>query len=115
MRKLTYRKIRRIIREVEKGTDPDEIARFVRVTKRRINLVKRQYKDDGIIPRLKSPGRKKKPVSPEFERIILEAYYIYQFGPVILEKIIKVHYGVAIPHNTIYRVMLMHQLVIENP
>jgi putative transposase len=50
VRKLTDRKIRWIIREVERGTDPDEIARFVRVTKRRINQLKRQYKDEGIIP-----------------------------------------------------------------
>ena len=59
---------------------------------------------------MRDPGRKKKPLDPEFERLILEAYTIYQSGPVILEKIIKVHSGVAIPHNTIYRVMLMHQL-----
>lgn len=114
MRKLTDRKIRWIIHEVERGTDPEENARFVRVTKRRINQLKRQYKDEGIIPQLRNPGRKKKPLDPEFEQIILEAYNIYQSGPVILEKIIKVYYGVAIPHNTIYRVMLMHHLVIEN-
>jgi putative transposase len=115
VRKLTDRKILWIIRELEKGTHPDEIARFVRVTKRRINQLKKQFKDEGIIPQLKDAGRKKKPVSSEFERIILEAYHVYQSGPVILEKIIKIHYGVAIPHNTIYGVMLMHQLVIENP
>jgi putative transposase len=100
---------------VEAGKHPDEIARFMRVTKKRINQIKRQYRDDGIIPQLKDPGRKKKPLNRESERIILEAYHHYQSGPVILEKIIKVHYGIAIPHNTIYRVMLMHQLVIENP
>ena len=115
MRKLTDRKIRWIIREVEKGTPPDEIARFMRVTKRRIYQLKQQYLKAGIIPELKDPGRKKKPLDPEFERIILEAYHIYQSGPVILEKIIKIHYRVAIPHNTIYRVMVMHQLVVENP
>jgi putative transposase len=115
VRKLTDKKIRWIIRELEDGTHPDEIARFVRVTKRRINQLKRKYRDEGIIPQLKDPGRKKKPLDPQFEQIIIEAYHIYQSGPVILEKIIKVHYGIAIPHNTIYQIMLMHQLVVENP
>ena len=54
-------------------------------------------------------------MDPEFELVILDAYQICKSGPVILEKIMKTHYGLAIPHNTIYRVMLMHQLVIENP
>jgi putative transposase len=77
--------------------------------------LKQQYKDEGHIPELKDPGRKKKPLDPEFERIIHDAYHTYKSGPVILEKIIKIHYRLAIPHNTISRVMLMHQLVIENP
>jgi len=94
---------------------PDDIARFVSVSRRRIYLLKQQYKGEGHIPELKDPGRKKKPLDPEFEQIIQDAYYTYKSGPVILEKIIKIHYGLAIPHNTIYRVMLMHQMIIENP
>jgi putative transposase len=115
VRKLTNKKVQWIIRELEKGKPPEDIARFVRVPRRRIYQLKKQYKNTGLIPELKDPGRKKKHLDPEFERIILEAYEIYKSGPVILEKIIKVYYGVAIPHNTIYRVMLMHHLVIENP
>jgi hypothetical protein len=52
-------------------------------------------------------------LDPEFELVILDAYQIYKSGPVILEKIINTHYGLAIPHNAIYPVMLMHQLIIE--
>jgi putative transposase len=115
VRKLTNKKVQWIIRELEKGKPPDDIARFVRVSRRRIYQLKQQYTNTGLTPELKDPGRKKKPLDPEFERIIQDAYHIYKSGPVILEKIIKIHYGLAIPHNTIYRVMLMHQLVIENP
>ena len=86
------------------------IARFERVTKRRINQPKKQYKAECIIPQLKDPGRKKKSVSPACERIILDMYLTYQSGPVLLKKI----HGVAISHNTIYQVMMMHQLVVEN-
>lgn len=115
MRKLTDWKIRWIIREIEKGTHPDKIAKFVKVTRRRIYQLKRQYQDEGSVPHQKDPGKKKKPLDPEHERIILDAYRVFQSGPVILEQVIKIHYGVAIPHNTIYRVMLMHKLVVENP
>lgn len=115
MRKLTNKKVQWIIRELEKGKPLDDIARFVRVSRRRNYQLKQQYKNTGHIPELRDPGRKKKHLDPEFERIILEAYEIYKSGPVILEKIIRIHYGYTIPHNTIYRVMLMHQMVIENP
>jgi putative transposase len=54
-------------------------------------------------------------VSAEYERVILHAYQIYKSGPVILKKIINPHFGFTIPHNKIYRVMLMHQLIVENP
>jgi hypothetical protein len=45
----------------------------------------------------------------------MDAYQIYKSGPVIFEKNIETYYGLNIPHNTIYRMMLMHQMVIENP
>ncbi|MDD1705237.1 MAG: hypothetical protein LUP97_08495 [Methanoregula sp.] len=54
-------------------------------------------------------------MDPKDERLILDAYRTCQSGPVILEKIIKVHDGAATPHPTIYRVMSMHQRVVENP
>jgi putative transposase len=115
VRKLTNKNIQWIICQLEREKHPDDIARFMRVSRRRIYQLKKQYKDSGLIPELKDPGRKKKPLDSEFERVILNAYQTYKSGPVILEKIIKTHYGLTIPHNTIYHVMLMHHLVIENP
>jgi hypothetical protein len=76
---------------LEKGTDLEEIAGVMKVTQRRIYQLKQQYKDERICPELKDPGRKKKPVCAENERVILHAYQIYKSGPVILEKIIKTH------------------------
>jgi putative transposase len=92
VRKLTNKKVQWIIRRLEEGNHPEDIARFVRVSRRRIYQLKQQYKDDGHIPELKDPGRKKKPLDPECERIILDAYHTYKSRPVILEKIIKIHY-----------------------
>lgn len=51
----------------------------------------------------------------EVERVILDAYQLFKSGPVILDKIMRTYNGLAIPYNSIYQVMLMYQLIIENP
>ena len=53
---------------------------------RRIYQLKR---NGGHIPELKDLERKKKPLDPKDERVILDAYQTGQSGPVILEKIIS--------------------------
>jgi len=97
------------------GKPMDDIARFVRVSRGRICQLKQQYKNTGVIPKLKNPGWKKKHLDLEVERVILDAYQIFKSRPVILEKNMRTYYGLAIPYNTIYQMMLLHQLVIENP
>ena len=89
MKILTDKKIQWIIGELEKGRYPGEMARFVRVTRMQIYHLKQQCKSEGRLPEPNDPGRKKKSLCPGFERLILDAYPVYQSGPVILEKIIK--------------------------
>ena len=114
MRKLTNKKIRWIIRQLEKGTLVREIAAVMRVTPRRIYQLKKQYEESGKIPELKRAGRKSKPIDKETEGVVLQAYQKYKLSPVLLEKLIERDYGIHIPHNTIYRIMLKHNLVEEN-
>ncbi len=114
MRKLTNKKIRWIVRQLNKGTPVKEIAAVMRVTPRRIYQIKKQYKETGEIPELKQPGRKPKQIDKETEQIILQAYNKYRLSPVPLEKLIERDYGIHIPHNTIYKVLLKHGLVEEN-
>ena len=114
MRKLTNKKIKWIIKQLNKGTQVKEIAAVMRVTPRRIYQIKKQYKETGKIPELKQAGRKPKPIDRETEQIILKAYRKYKLSSVMLEKPIERDYGIHIPHNTIYRVMLKHDFVEEN-
>jgi len=55
VRKLTNRRIKWIIRQLEKGTSVKEISAVMRVTSRRIYQLKKQYEETGKIPELKQP------------------------------------------------------------
>ena len=114
VRKLTNKKIRWIIRQLDKGTPVKEIAAVMRVTPRRIYQLKKQYEETGEIPELRQPGRKPKQIDRETEETILKAYRKYKLAPVMLEKLIERDYCIHIPHNTIYKVLLKHGLVEEN-
>jgi putative transposase len=67
VRKLTNKKIRWIIRQLNKGTPVREIAAVMRVTPRRIYQIKKPYEETGQIPELRQPGRKPKPIDKETE------------------------------------------------
>ena len=59
VRKLTNKKVQRTIRELENVKPPDDIARIVRVSRRRIYHLKQQYQNAGVIPDLKIPGARR--------------------------------------------------------
>jgi len=67
VRKLTNKKIKWIIRQLDKGTPVKEIAAVMRVTPRRIYQIKKQYEETGRILEFKQAGRKPKPISKETE------------------------------------------------
>jgi len=113
-RKLTNKKIRWIIRQLNKNTPVKEIAAVMRVTERRIYQLQKQYRETGQIPELKRAGKKPKPIERKTEEIILKAYKTYKLSPVILEKLIERDYSIHVLHNTIYKVMLKHNLVEES-
>ena len=113
MRKLTNKKIRWIIKQLE-GTPVKEIAAVMRVTPRRIYQLKKQYEETSKIPELKQSGRKPKQIDEKTEQVILQAYNKYKLIPVLLEKLIERDYSIHIPHNTIYKILLKHNLVEEN-
>jgi len=114
MRKLTNKKIKWIIRQLDKATPVREIAAVMRMTPIRIYQLKKQYEETGKKPELKQAGRKPEPIDPDIERTFLEVYQKYKLSPVMLEKLIKRDYGIHIPHNNIYKVVLKHNLVEEN-
>jgi len=99
------KKIEDVTKERDKAWDD-----MMRVTPRKIYHIKKQYEETGKIPELRQPGRKPKQIDRKTEQIILQAYSKYKLSPVPLEKLIERDYGIHVPHNTIYKVLLKNNL-----
>ena len=112
--KLTNRDIRRIIRQWLKEKPVTQIARDFQVTRQRIYQIITTFKEIEDYPELKSPGRSPRTIDPGTEEIILESYHTNNLGPTHLEKKIEETYGIHIPHNRIYQILLFHGLVDIN-
>ena len=112
--KLSNRDIQRIIRHWVKEKPVVEIARDFQVTRQRVYQLVTQFKEMGDYPEIKRPGRKPEPLDERTEELILESYRANNVGPTHLEKKIEESYGIHIPHNRIYQVLLFHGLVEIN-
>ncbi len=115
MTKLNQQKILWIIREIEKGRSMSTIARIQGITRARVWQIWNEYLSTGEIPELKKPGRKRKEISDEEKKLVLEKYDQYKLGPLALESRIERDTGIHIPHNRIYKIMLEGGLIMENP
>ena len=115
MRKLNLRKIQWIIREIEKGRKITEIAQIQGISRVRVWQLYKQYLSKGEIPKLKKPGRKKTEILAEEREFILEIHERHKVGPTALEKKIEREYGIHIPHNRIYRILLEEGKIMANP
>lgn len=105
MRKLNQRKIRWIIREMEKGErSVYRIAKLQNVTPRWVREIYRRYKETGEYPYPNKPGRKPSLISDEERRIVLEIRKQHPVCAVTLEKILD-REGIHIPHNRIHRIL----------
>jgi len=91
-----------------------EIARDFQVTRQRVYQLITHFKDRGDYPEIKRSGRKSQPIDERTEELILETYQANNVGPTHLEKKIEELYGIHIPHNRIYQVLLFHGLVEIN-
>lgn len=114
MSKLSNRDIQRIIREWIKGKPITEIAQYFQITRQRVYQLINTFRESGEYPLLGQSGRKPQPINDRMEEFILETYHANNIGPTHLEKKIEKTYGIHIPHNQIYRVLLTHGLVEIN-
>jgi len=89
VRKLNKKKVKWIIKQLQKGTKVSEIADAMNITIRRVYQIKQFYEEKDRIPELKRPGRKPKEIDSKIKELICTAYDKYKFSPVILEKIIE--------------------------
>jgi putative transposase len=115
MGKLNQRKIRWIIREMDRGKSSSSIALLQKVSQRRVQQLYKQYKDTGEIPVLQECGRKKQKLIANEERIILDAYEEYKVNALALEKVIDRYYEMHIPHNRIHQVLKTNNKAKNEP
>ena len=114
MAKLNEKKIRWIIRELEKGSSMSRVANIQDISKARVSQLYREYRLTGKIPELKKVGRKAKPISREDQEIVHEMFERYHIGPIALETKIEREMGIHIPHNRIYRILLEAGKIMPN-
>ncbi len=97
MRKLNQKKVKWIVREMERGTPSRLAAGVQKISQRRAQQLYRKYRDTGEIPLLKRCGRKKRELTKDERDIVLEAYKEYRVNALALEKVIDRHYKTHIP------------------
>lgn len=112
--KLNKRKIRYIINHRKKGESSETIAVDMKISRRRVEQIWKQYKETGKEPKIGiNMGRPKDPFDPVEAEIIIEAYKQYKFGARMLETIIIESYNMHIPDNRIHMHLLSEGLARE--
>ena len=113
MKKLNQKKIKWIIKEVDKrNMGVWTIAQTQDITKQHAYRVCKKYKNISE-PKLLNCGRKSKEISEEDRRIVIETFKEYPVGACNMELILR-EKGVNIPHNKIHRIMREENLAKED-
>ena len=113
--KLNPRKIRYIIRKKKEGEASMVLATQMKVSKRRIDQMWKEYRDTGLIPVVgQRVGRPAVALTPGEEQVVREAYEIYRFGARMLEPIIRKEWHRVISHNRIHTYLLKMGYATEN-
>jgi hypothetical protein len=104
MKKLNKRKIRWIVKEVERrDMGVYTIAQLQDITPQHARRVAKKFR--GREPEFKKPGRKPKPIPVDERKLVITIYNEYLVGATMLEKILD-EKGKHIGHNKIHRIML---------
>jgi transposase len=114
--KLNRRKVHWIIRQKRKGVGTKEIARDMKISRRRVQQIWKYFIDTGREPVLgKNIGRPRKPYLKQEAEIVREAHQRYRFGARMLEPVIRKQYKVLISHNRIHNYLKAAGLAHEEP
>ena len=106
MVKLNEGKIRWIVQEKLRGRGTSEIALIQRVSHRRVEQIWQTYKQTGIVPILKKPGRPRRmSIGLHEATLILKAYDLLKVNALTLERILKHVFGLKVPHNRVHMVL----------
>jgi putative transposase len=106
MVKLNERKIRWIIQQKLRGRGAGELALIQRVSHRRVEQIWQTYKQTGITPTLKTPGRHRgEPTRLRDAALVLKIYDELKVNALTLERVLNDTYGVKMPHNKIHTIL----------
>jgi len=115
MGKLNQRKIRWIIREMEKRErSVYRIAKLQHISSRWVRDLYCSYRDTGEYPYPNRPDRKPRSISKEERQIVLDVRKEHPLCAVILEKILA-YMGINISHNRIHKILKEEGLVMNRP
>jgi hypothetical protein len=108
MRKLNIKKIKWVVREVERREmGVWTIAKQQKISPRWARELPRKYKNKEII--LKKPGRKPKPIPDDEKKLVVDTYNEYLVGATMIERILN-EKGKHIGHNKIHKILLEAKL-----
>ena len=114
MKKLNKKKIKWIVREVERREQGVwSIARQQKITPRHARRVVKKYKNDKD-PKLKKCGRKPRDITEEEKRLVIKTYKEYLESATMIEQILD-EKGVHINHNRIHKILLEAGFAKPNP
>ena len=112
MRKLNKRKIRWIVKEIERRElGAWTIAQQHGITPRWVREVGKRYKHCKN-PQLKPCGRKPRAITDDERKIVIQAYKEIRTGATMIEQYLDEE-GVHINHNRIHRILLEAKLARE--
>jgi putative transposase len=115
MRKLNQKKIRWIIKQIDKqDLSTYRIAKTQNISPRWARELHHQFHTHHEYPYPKKPGRKPKSVTDTEQQIVLEIRKQHPLAAVTLEKILA-EQGIHIGHNRIHRILKEEGLVKDEP
>jgi transposase InsO family protein len=116
MVKLTDKNIKWIIRhsEIQKDETTESISVMYKISERRVQQIRKEYKDIGEIPRLIKSRRPKTELSEADKEMIKQAWEKKRLGARLLFYELKSE-GHKIPHNKINKYLLSNNLTIPDP
>ena len=108
MKKLNKRKIRWIVKEIERrDMGVYTIAKQQNITPQHARRVAKKFK--GREPEFKKCGRKPKQITEEEKKLVIDTYNEYLVGATMIERILD-EKGKNIGHNRIHKIMLEEKL-----
>jgi putative transposase len=114
--KLSRKKVHLIIRQKQKGVGTKEIARDMKVSRRRVQQIWKIFQETGEEPVIgQNLGRPRKPYVKREAEIVKAAHTRYRFGARMLERVIRKLYKVRISHNRIHMYLKAQGLAREDP